>query len=90
MLRAADAVAERADALDFDLDIDVLVAPDYSCRVLDEDEFDAHERLYGYPPEFRRRARQALEEIDALVRARRFPFGEWPDEAAPRSGAPVA
>lgn len=73
-----------------DLDIDVLVAPDYSSRVLDEDEFDAHEKLYGYPPEFRRRAQQALEEIDALVRARRFPFGERPDEATPRSGAPVA
>ena len=73
-----------------DLDIDVLVAPDYSCRVLDEDEFDAHEKLYGYPPEFRRRALQALEEIGDLVRLRRFPFAAGPDEATPRTDAPVA
>lgn len=73
-----------------DLDIDVLVAPDYSCRVLDEDEFDAHEKLYGYPPEFRRRAFRALVEIGDLVRARRFPFARTPDDSPPRSGAPVA
>jgi uncharacterized protein len=73
-----------------DLDIDVLVAPDYSCRVLDEDEFDAHEKLYGYPPEFRRRAFRALVEIGDLVRARRFPFAETPDDSPPRTGAPVA
>lgn len=59
-----------------DLDIDVLVAPDFSARVLDEEEFDAHEKLFQYPPEFRRRARAALEEVCALVRLRQFPFGE--------------
>ena len=63
------------DRLTFvDLDIDVLVAPDFSLRVLDEDEFDAHEKLYGYPQEFRRRAHEALAQVCELVRLRRFPF----------------
>lgn len=61
-----------------DLDIDVLVAPDFSLRVLDEDEFDAHERLYDYPPEFRGRARGALAEVCELIRLRRFPFDAPP------------
>lgn len=57
-----------------DLDIDVLVAPDFTLRVLDEEEFEEHEKLYGYPPEFRARAHEALAEVCALARARRFPF----------------
>jgi protein associated with RNAse G/E len=57
-----------------DLDIDVLVAPDFSLQVLDEDEFEAHEQLYNYPPEFRGRAREALAEVCELIRLRRFPF----------------
>ncbi|HWS56106.1 MAG TPA: DUF402 domain-containing protein [Pyrinomonadaceae bacterium] len=61
--------------IDFvDLDIDVLVAPDFSYQVLDEDEFELHAERYRYPPEFRLRAREALAEVLALVAARRFPF----------------
>jgi hypothetical protein len=67
--------------IDFvDLDIDVLVAPDFSCRVLDEDEFELHAERYQYPPEFRRRARQALAEVLALVAGRQFPFDLNPDD----------
>jgi protein associated with RNAse G/E len=59
-----------------DLDIDVLVAPDFSHQILDEDEFETHAALFNYPPEFRRRAHEALDEILRLVRERGSPFGE--------------
>lgn len=59
-----------------DLDIDVLVSPDYSYRVLDEDEFVAHSTLYGYTLETRRGAREGLEEVLRLIRTRKFPFDE--------------
>lgn len=58
-----------------DLDIDVLVAPDFSYRVLDREEFEAHAELYAYPPEVRARAWRALSELIELIEARRFPFG---------------
>lgn len=57
-----------------DLDVDVLVAPDYTCRVLDEEEFELHAVRYNYPPEFRRRTREALADLLELVRRRAFPF----------------
>lgn len=59
-----------------DLDIDVLVAPDFSYRILDEDEFEANAAAYGYPPDVRRRAHQALDELLALIGERSFPFTE--------------
>lgn len=63
------------DSITFvDLDIDVLVAPDFSHRILDEDEFELHAEKYQYPPDFRRRTREALAEVVALVAGRQFPF----------------
>lgn len=59
-----------------DLDIDVLVAPDFSYRVLDEDEFELHAVRYSYPPDFRRRATGALAEVLDLVHRRQFPFND--------------
>jgi uncharacterized protein len=63
-----------------DLDIDVLVAPDFSYRVLDEDEFELHALKYQYPPDFRRRTREALAEVISLVERREFPFGRDVEE----------
>jgi protein associated with RNAse G/E len=57
-----------------DLDIDVLVRPDLSYSVLDEDEFERHAVSYSYPPEYRVRAREALEELVSLIEGRQFPF----------------
>lgn len=57
-----------------DLDIDLLVAPDLSYRILDEDEFEANAVRYGYPAEVRRRAQEALTELKVLIEAREFPF----------------
>ena len=57
-----------------DLDVDVLVETDFSHLVLDEEEFERHSELYGYPPEYRARVREAVEEILRLAESREFPF----------------
>jgi uncharacterized protein len=57
-----------------DLDVDVLVEPDYSYEVLDEDEFERHEELYQYPAAYRVNVQEALDELRHLIEYRRFPF----------------
>ncbi|HEX8071374.1 MAG TPA: DUF402 domain-containing protein [Pyrinomonadaceae bacterium] len=57
-----------------DIDIDVLVAPDFNYAVLDEDEFAAHAARYNYPAALQANARAALAELLALIEARAFPF----------------
>ncbi len=59
-----------------DLDIDVLVRPDFSYTVLDEDEFEQHSKQFDYPKEFSSRAFQALDELRALIDRRDFPFDQ--------------
>jgi protein associated with RNAse G/E len=57
-----------------DLDIDVLVQPDFSYQVLDLDDFNTNAILYSYPIEIRDNAHRALEELLELVKKRSFPF----------------
>ena len=57
-----------------DLDVDILVAPDFSYRVLDEEEFEENHEKYGYPPEFRAREAEARDELISLIETRSFPF----------------
>ncbi len=57
-----------------DLDIDVLVHPDLSYEVLDEDEFAAHIELFGYTPDIIENTRRAQAELIGMIEARRFPF----------------
>ena len=57
-----------------DLDVDVLVEPDYTYAVLDEDEFELHAELYAYPQSYRENVRRALDELLRLIDSRRFPF----------------
>lgn len=57
-----------------DLDIDVLVAPDFTYAVLDEEEFAAHSVRYNYSAEVLRRVAEARDELTRLVEARAFPF----------------
>jgi protein associated with RNAse G/E len=57
-----------------DLDVDVLVDPDYTHTVLDEDEFDLHAELYGYPQSYRDHVGRALDELVRLIDSRGFPF----------------
>jgi protein associated with RNAse G/E len=59
-----------------DLDIDVLVAPDLTYKILDVDDFEENAKLYGYPETVQAHARQALSELTAMIEARAFPFNE--------------
>jgi protein associated with RNAse G/E len=57
-----------------DLDLDVQIWPDGRYAVLDEDEFLAHAAQFAYPAEVQRGARQAVEALLALWRAKTPPF----------------
>ena len=57
-----------------DLDIDVLVAPDLSYQILDEDEFTANALSFNYPAKVMQSARVALDELILLIESRQFPF----------------
>ena len=57
-----------------DLDMDVLVSPDLSYRILDEDEFAENALRFNYPQEVLRKAQEGLEELVSLIEAKGFPF----------------
>ena len=59
-----------------DLDIDVLVQPDFSYQVLDLDEFEENASRYGYSEEVKNQAQTALKELGFLIESRQFPFIE--------------
>lgn len=59
-----------------DLDIDVLVEPDLSYRVLDVEDFEENARRYAYPAGIRESAHGALADLIRLIEARSFPFNE--------------
>jgi len=57
-----------------DLDIDILVQPDLSYQVLDQDEFEKHAELFGYDEKTRRKAHSAVADLIAMIEMRQFPF----------------
>ncbi|MBA3805132.1 MAG: DUF402 domain-containing protein [Acidobacteria bacterium] len=57
-----------------DLDMDILVSPDLSYNILDEDEFRESAARFNYSSAIQARAHAALDELVALIEARRFPF----------------
>jgi protein associated with RNAse G/E len=59
-----------------DLDIDVLVEPDLTYKILDEDDFEQNAKQYVYPEEVQANARRALSELTELIESRSFPFNE--------------
>ena len=59
-----------------DLDLDVLVAPDFSFQILDSDDFETNAAKYGYSAEIRDNARKALDELITLIQQRQFPFDQ--------------
>jgi protein associated with RNAse G/E len=59
-----------------DLDIDVLVQPDFSYEILDLDDFEQNAMRYGYPVEIQHNARHAVAELIELIGARAFPFNQ--------------
>ena len=64
-----------------DLDIDVLVKPDFSYRVLDLDDFEANASRYGYSAEVQETAHAALAELIRLIETRSFPFDDARERA---------
>jgi uncharacterized protein len=59
-----------------DLDIDVLVEPDLTYKILDEDDFEQNAKRYLYPDHVKVNARRALAELTELIESRSFPFCE--------------
>ena len=59
-----------------DLDIDVLVEPDFSYRILDLDDFERNSSVYNYSAQTKESAKRALDEVVGLIEARAFPFSE--------------
>ena len=57
-----------------DLDIDIVVRPDFSYEILDMDEFEVNAERYNYPADVRDGAHRALEELLSLIERRAFPF----------------
>lgn len=57
-----------------DLDLDILVAPDFSYQILDVEDFERNAELYGYDNEVRANAKIAVEELVGMIEKRSFPF----------------
>ncbi len=57
-----------------DLDLDILVAPDFGSRILDMEDFERNAEVYGYSEEMRAKAQSALEELIVMIETRAFPF----------------
>jgi protein associated with RNAse G/E len=58
-----------------DLDLDILVAPDFSYQTLDVDDFERNCQAYGRSNEIREHAQLASDEVIGMIQARQFPFG---------------
>ena len=59
-----------------DLDIDVLVASDFTYKILDVEDFEENAKHYAYPDAVQANAHRALAELTALIESRAFPFNE--------------
>ncbi len=57
-----------------DLDVDIIVAKDFSYQILDLDEFEENARKYFYPQDLRERVQTSLSELIFLIENRIFPF----------------
>ncbi|MGQ0761447.1 MAG: DUF402 domain-containing protein [Acidobacteriota bacterium] len=68
-----------------DLDIDVLVQPDFTYQVLDFNEFEQNAFIFGYPDEVRHEVQCAVGEVTSLIEARQFPFMEIEPAAVERT-----
>lgn len=57
-----------------DLDLDVLVQPDFSYQILDVLDYEANVKHYGYSVEVQANARRAVDELVRMIETREFPF----------------
>jgi protein associated with RNAse G/E len=59
-----------------DLDLDVTVRSHGGIELLDQDEFEVHQKMYGYPEGVIEQAEQAANDVIQLAEARGYPFSE--------------
>jgi protein associated with RNAse G/E len=59
-----------------DLDLDILVQPDFSYQVLDAEDFERNAKRYSYSLETQDNARRAVAELIGMIQIRQFPFGD--------------
>ncbi len=59
-----------------DLDLDILIAPDLSYRILDVEDFERNAAEYSYPEELQTNARNAVDELVTLIETKQFPFNQ--------------
>jgi uncharacterized protein len=59
-----------------DLDIDILVEPDLTYRVVDLKDFEDNAERYEYSAEVQTKASRALIELIDLIESRTFPFSD--------------
>ncbi len=57
-----------------DLDLDILVGPDWKINVLDLREFHKNSELYEYPDEIKSTAIDQIGVLTRLIESRKFPF----------------
>ena len=57
-----------------DLEIDLIVYEDLSYKIIDEEEFREHSKIYNYPESLISKTNETVEEIISLVNKRQFPF----------------
>jgi hypothetical protein len=57
-----------------DLDLDILVEPDLSYRILDVEDFERNAARYGYSREVQANARRAVSDLVTMIETRVFPF----------------
>jgi len=57
-----------------DLDIDVLVQPDFSYQILDLEDFEENASRYSYPVEIRDNAHRAVDDLLKLIESKAYPF----------------
>ena len=57
-----------------DLDLDVLVQPDFSYKILDREDFERNAERFGYTDEIRGKVDAAMDEVIRLIENREFPF----------------
>ncbi len=59
-----------------DLDLDVTVRPNGWVELLDQDEFEDHQKMYAYPRDVIEHAETAAQDLMTLARRKAFPFSE--------------
>jgi len=57
-----------------DLDLDILVAPDFTYQLLDEEDFERNSRAFSYSDDVQRNAYRAVDELIGMIQTRQFPF----------------